>query len=498
MTAAGISRIVIAGGGTAGWMAAAALARFLGDRAAITLVESEAIGTIGVGEATIPQIQLFNSNLGIDERAFLVATKGTIKLGIEFDGWRVAGERYMHAFGVVGRGSGLAAFRDFWLRARADGLATAPYGDYSLNEVEARAGRMGRADRPGPLPELTVAYHFDAGLYAAFLRRLAEQSGVTRVEGRIAGIDREGKTGDVSALRLDGERSIEADLFVDCTGFRSLLVGDTLGEAFVDWSHQLPCDRAFAVPCARSDAFTPYTRSTARAAGWQWRIPLQHRTGNGHVYCSSFIGDDEAVATLLANLDGATEGEPRPLRFTAGHRARFWSHNVVALGLAAGFMEPLESTSIHLVQSGIARLLALFPGAGDQASLRAEFNRQSTFEWERIRDFLLLHYKANERHGEPFWDAARAIPFTDALAAKVDLFRSSGRIARDQDELFTEEGWAQLLIGQGINPAGWSPLADTVDGADLRDYLGDIRQATARKVAAMPSHDDYLSHYLAA
>ncbi|GAC1576570.1 MAG: tryptophan 7-halogenase [Sphingomicrobium sp.] len=502
MNVAPIRSIVIAGGGTAGWMAAAALAQFVGVPGAdvtITLVESDTIGTIGVGEATIPQVQLFNAGLGIDERDFLRETMGTIKLGIEFDGWRCPGEKYMHAFGVVGRGAGLVPFRDYWARARAEGLRALPYGDYSLNEVAAYAGRMGRGDgRPGPLPDLVAAYHFDAGLYGSLLRRYAETRGVFRVEGRIASVERDGESGNVAALAIEGDRRVAGELFIDCTGFRSLLLGDATGEGWVDWSNQLPCDRAFAVPCARGIAFRPYTQSIARAAGWQWRVPLQHRTGNGHVYCSSFLGDDEAAATLLANLDGEAQGEPRQLRFRAGHRAKYGAGNVVALGLAAGCMEPLESTSIHLVQSGIARLLTLFPGAGAWDALRAEFNRQSNFEWERIRDVLLLHYKANERYGEPFWDMVRATPFTDTLAAKVELFRSSGRITREGEELFTEEGWAQVMIGQGFGAERWHPLADAVPSGELQKYLVDMQGAIKRKVAAMPLHDEFLSDYLAA
>lgn len=498
MDAGRISRIVIAGGGTAGWMAAAALARFLGPEASVTLVESEAIGTVGVGEATIPQIQLFNAGLGIDEREFLKATQGTIKLGVEFDGWTRPDQRYMHAFGIVGRGAGLVPFHHYWLRARAEGIADAPYGAYAMNEVAARSGKMTRGEgRQGAAPDLVKAYHFDAGLYAAFLRRYAESRSVTRIEGRIERVEQD-DAGDIAALLLEGERRIEGDLFIDCTGFRSLLVGETMGQAFVDWSRYLPCDRALAVPCARSGAFRPYTQAMARRAGWQWRIPLQHRTGNGHVYCSAFIGDDEAAAVLLANLDGKAEGELRALRFATGHREQFWAGNAVALGLAAGFIEPLESTSIHLVQSGIARLLTLFPREGVAAPLRDEFNRQSLFEWERVRDFLVLHYKANGREGEPFWDAARAIELPETLARKIDLFRSSGRVHRDQEELFTEQGWAQIMIGQGVEPKDWHPLADAMPAAELGSMLAALRDGYARKAAAMPSHDDFLQSYLAA
>lgn len=498
MNGARISSVVIAGGGTAGWMAAAALSRFTGPGVQITLVESDVIGTVGVGEATIPQIQLFNAGLGIDERDFLKATQGTIKLGIEFAGWTRPGEAYMHAFGGVGRAAGIVPFHHFWLRARAERLSDAPFGAYAANELAARAGRFGRSRAPGAAPDLVAAYHFDAGLYAAFLRRFAERRRVVRIEGRIARVKRKAD-GDVACLHLDGDRRIDGDLFIDCTGFRSLLVGEALGENFVDWSNYLPCDRAMAVPCARNSPVRPYTTSTARSVGWQWRIPLQHRTGNGQVYCSNFISDDEVAATLLTNLDGEADGDPRPLRFRAGHRSKFWSHNCVALGLSAGFLEPLESTSIHLIQSGIARLLTLFPRRGhDTDTLRDDFNRQSAFEWERIRDFILLHYKANGRIGEPFWDAMRAAEIPDTLATKLATFERTGRIIRENEELFTEQGWSQVMIGQGVETRDWHPLADEMSAKELGASLTTMRNELSASAAHIPIHDEFLSSYLAA
>ncbi|WP_300973845.1 tryptophan halogenase family protein [Sphingomonas sp. LHG3406-1] len=488
--------IVVAGGGTAGWMAAAALARFLEDGSRITLVESDVIGTVGVGEATIPQIHNYNAALGIDEREFLAATQGTFKLGIEFGGWRAPDHSYIHAFGSVGRGSGLMPFRQLWLRARAEGLA-GELGDYVLNSVAAYARRMaGPAGRPSAIPDPVYAYHFDASLYAAFLRRYAEQRRVTRVEGRIERVEQDPESGDVAALQLDGDRRIAADLFIDCTGFRSLLLGQTLGVRFDDWSDWLPNDRALAVPCERSHAFRPYTQSLARKAGWQWRIPLQHRTGNGHVYCSSAISDDEAAAILLADLDGEALDEPRPLRFTAGRRREAWAGNVVALGLAAGFMEPLESTSIHLVQSGIARLMSFLPRDRNFARARSSFNGMTASEWERIRDFLILHYKANGRVGEPFWDQCRAMPIPDTLAAKMALFEEAGAIFREDGELFTEEGWGQVMIGQGLKPRSWSPLADVVTREELEDYMKTLALAYQRKTQSMPAHADYVATLL--
>ena len=483
-----ISDIVIAGGGTAGWMAAAALARFLEQGHRITLVESEAIGTIGVGEATIPQIHLFNSWLGLDEAEFLRETKASFKLGIEFDGWSRPGSRYMHAFGFVGRAFGMAPFRHGWARASASGTAR-DYGAYSFNQVAARAGRFAKGDgRPGAIPDLVYAYHFDAGLYAVYLRRYAEARGVTRIEGRIETVERDPQTGDVAALLLDGGRRIAGQLFIDCSGFRGLLIGEALGTPYLDWTNYLPCDRALAVPCQRSDAFRPFTQSIAQPAGWQWRIPLQHRTGNGHVYCSSFMGEDEAATLLLDNLDGEAMDVPRPLNFTTGRRERAWDRNVVALGLSAGFMEPLESTSIHLIQAGIARLLTYFPHRKIEPTERHQFNKLTMFEWDRVRDFLIAHYKYNERVGEPFWDQCRAMPIPDSLTEKVDLFRSGGRIHREHEELFTEEGWAQLFIGQGVAPQDWHPLADLIPAEELDAFLKSLSQSYERKAASLPTH----------
>ena len=487
-----ITNIVIAGGGTAGWMAAAALSRFLERDYSITLVESDAIGTVGVGEATIPQIHLFNSALGLDEGEFIAATQATYKLGIEFVDWQRPGHSYMHAFGAVGRALGIVPFHHYWLRARAAGTAE-EYGAYSFNETAARSGRFAKSDgRPSALPDLTYAFHFDAGLYAAMLRRYAEARGVVRVEGEIGGFDKNGESGDLTALVMTDGRRVEGELFIDCTGFRGLLIGEAMGAAYQDWSHFLPCDRALAVPCERSDGFRPFTQSMARSAGWQWRIPLQHRTGNGHVYCSAFISDDEAEAVLLANLDGAALQPPRPLRFTTGKRDRHWVGNCVALGLAAGFMEPLESTSIHLVQSGIARLLAYFPGKGIESAEREQFNRLSDFEWESIRDFLVLHYKANARDGEPFWDACRDMAIPTSLEDKIELFRATGRVHREHEELFTEEGWYQVMIGQDVLPRAWHPLADQLSDGYLADFLASLREGCRRKSAMLPTHGEFI------
>jgi tryptophan halogenase len=485
-----LRQIVIAGGGTAGWIAAAMLARFVPRTTKITLVESEAIGTVGVGEATIPQIRFLTGGLGIDEDAFLAATQGTIKLGIEFVDWLRPGHRYMHAFGQVGRGQGVTPFHHHWLRGRALGIAD-DLGAYKLTEVAARSGRFARP--PAAPPTLAYAFHFDATLVARFLRSVAERAGVTRVEGRITGVER-AQNGDVSALRLEGERRVEGDFFLDCSGFRSLLLGETLCVGFEDWTRWLPCDRAMAVPSASVGDPVPYTSATAREAGWQWRIPLQHRTGNGYVYSSAHLSDDEAAATLLAKLDGEALDDPRPIAFTAGKRERFWERNVVALGLASGFMEPLESTSIHMVQSAVARLLTLFPQRQDDAAARDAYNRQTHAEFDHIRDFLVLHYHATERDGA-FWQACREAPLPEALAEKLCQFRAGGRILAEDEGLFTEPGWLQVMVGQGIQPEAWSPLAEAGSPAELASFLQAIRDSTADQAARLPSHADFIARH---
>jgi len=487
---------VIAGGGTAGWVAAATLARFLGDCASITLVESDEIGTVGVGEATIPQIHNLLIGLGIDQAEFLEKTNASFKLGIEFDGWLRRGESYIHSFGKVGRGVGLIPFRQLWLRGRALGVA-GDFGDYSFNVAAARHDRFAITNEANAsIPDLAYAFHLDAILFAAMLREYAEARGVRRVEGRIVGTRRDSQSGDLAALVLEGEREVGGNLFIDCTGFRSLLLGQELGESYLDWTHYLPCDTALAVPSMPGRRFRPYTQSIARLAGWQWRIPLQHRTGNGHVFCSAMMSEDEACAILLANLEGEALADPRPIRFKAGHRERFWSRNCIGLGLAAGFMEPLESTSIHLVQSGVARLLELLPGdPGNLGAARDTFNRLSEIEWERIRDFLILHYVANARDGEPFWDRCRTMELPETLAEKLALFRRSGQFVREADELFLDDSWGQVMIGQGVMPQGWSPLADNVSGEDLGPFLASLAKAYRAKANMLPNHKEFVSRF---
>ena len=482
-----IESVVIVGGGTAGWMAAAAAARFLDDgRRTITVIESEAIGTVGVGEATIPPIRGFNARLGIDEADFLRATGGTPKLGIEFVGWTDGKDRYFHPFGTHGRDIEGLNFHQLWLKLRGrEGIG--PIDDYAMSAVAARYGRFAHPspDPRSPLSGLEYAYHFDASLYAALLRRHAETQGAIRIEGRIVGVERNAR-GHVAAVRLDDDRRIAGDLFIDCSGFRSLLLGETMGVGFEDWSHWLPCDRAIAVPTARTEPLLPHTRSTAHGAGWQWRIPLQHRTGNGHVYASAFVGDDEAERVLMAHLDAAPSGEPRRLSFKAGCRTRLWEGNVVALGLAGGFLEPLESTSIHLIQAGISKLFGLFPDRRFTDVERDEYNRLMRDQYAAIRDFIILHYAATRRDDTPFWNHVRTMPLPDTLRRKIALFREKGRIFRYDDELFAIPSWVAVMLGQGIVPDGYDPVVDALDEDRITGALHQMRAANAAMAQQMP------------
>ncbi|MFL6671746.1 MAG: tryptophan halogenase family protein, partial [Massilia sp.] len=402
-----IKDIVIVGGGTAGWMTAAALSTILGGRYNIRLVESDDIGIVGVGEATIPMIQRFNQVVGIDEQEFMRETQGTFKLGVEFVNWGKLGERYMHGFGRLGQDLARVPFDTYWKKMRRLGMA-APLEQYSITRMAAKANRFmpARHDVPNsPLGDITYAYHFDASLYARYLRKLSESRGVVRIEGKIARATQREGDGFIDAVVLENGARVEGELFIDCSGFRGLLIEQALATGYEDWSHWLPADRALAVPCESVSALTPYTRATAHKAGWQWRIPLQHRTGNGHVYCSRYISDDEATATLLANLDGKALADPRLIRFTTGMRKQAWNRNVVAIGLAGGFLEPIESTSIHVIQSTIQRLIDFFPDRGFNRVDVDEFNRQSRFEFETIRDFIILHYHLNQRTDSEYWSA---------------------------------------------------------------------------------------------
>jgi tryptophan halogenase len=496
-----LKNIVIVGGGTAGWMAAAAFAKVLGPHYAIRLVESEDIGTVGVGEATVPHLKLFNNLLEIDESEFVRQTRATFKLGIQFNDWGRLGDSYIHGFGTIGHDVGLLPFHQYWIKARQAGKAD-DIGAYSLNTVAAPRGKfmVSATDVPAtsPLANIAYAYHFDAGLYAQYLRGYAEQRGVQRTEGKVAQTLLRAENGFVEALVLESGERIEGELFIDCSGFRGLLIEQALHTGYTDFTHWLPCDRAVVVPSEITGPPTPYTRSTAQAAGWQWRIPLQHRTGNGHVYSSAHISDDEAAATLLGNLDGRALGDPRVLRFTTGMRKKFWNKNVVALGLASGFMEPLESTSIYLIQSGIAKFLNLFPQRDFSETLIERYNAQSVFEFERIRDFLILHYCATERDDTPFWNDCRTMSIPDTLQDNIRLFKDSGRFFRDAEEMFAAVSWVQVMLGQHITPQTYHPLVDQMPAQDLQAFIAGVGKVVASCVDAMPPHAAFIERYCAA
>ena len=489
-----IRRIVIVGGGTAGWMAAAALAKVLGPGYAdITLIESEAIGTVGVGEATIPQLRTFNALLGLDEDDFVRRTQGTFKLGIEFCDWGRLGDRYFHPFGPFGVDMEGVSFHAYWLRLNQLGDAR-PITDYSLQAMAAARGKFMRPIDAGrsPLSKIAYAFHFDAGLYAAWLREFAEARGVTRLEGRIVDVSLREEDGFVRSVTTSDGRIVEGDLFLDCSGFQGLLIEGALQTGYDDWSHWLPADRAIAVPCARVADPVPYTRATARPGGWQWRIPLQHRTGNGYVYSSRFIDDEAATADLLGQLDGAPMADPRMLRFTTGRRRKAWNRNVVALGLASGFIEPLESTSIHMVQSGIANLLAMFPTLAFEPAEVARYNRVIAYEAERIRDFIVLHYNATQRDDSELWRYCRDMSLPDSLLEKYEIFASRGRVFRENEELFNDTSWFAVMTGQNIRPSGFDPVAAVLSVDETRLRLQQTADAIRNSADYMPSHGDFI------
>jgi len=483
-------RLVILGGGTAGWIAAAAFAKKLGPLLDITLVESDAIGTVGVGEATIPPIRVFHKLLGIDEQDFMRATQATFKLGIGFENWAGLGDDYLHSFGENGRGSWLCGFHAFWLSAVERGMGS-ELGDYCFELQAARAGRFAHA----PKPDINYAYHFDASLYARYLRAMAEPLGVKRVEGKIERVEQCPQSGFVRSLWLEGERRVEGDLFVDCTGLAGLLIDKTLGVPFEDWSHWLPCDRALAVQTASMGDAIPYTRSIARSSGWQWRIPLQHRVGNGLVYSSRFQSDDFSRAELLRHVEGSLRTEPRLIRFNTGRRERAWSHNVVAIGLASGFLEPLESTSIHLIITAVTRLMQLFPFSGASEALAQRYNELTRTEIERIRDFIILHYHATEREDSSFWRYCRHMDVPDSLAHRMQVFREEGHAWQGDGELFRIDSWTQVMLGQRIRPQRWHGLPRMMPDAELHKLLEGIRGSIQGAVARMPSHQRYIDQY---
>ncbi len=492
-----IRKVVIVGGGTAGWMTAAALARFLEHQpAAIELVESEAIGTVGVGEATIPPIRNFNAVLGIDEIDFIKATQATFKLGIAFEDWRVPGSRWFHGFGDYGPNIDGVSPHHHWRRLRAAGDPTS-HEAYSLTTQMAALNRF-RPPVPDPrsvYSNYAYAFQFDAGLYARYLRGYAEARGVTRTEGKIAKVDLRGADGFVEAVVLEDGRRIEGDLFIDCSGFRGLLIEEALGTGYEDWSHWLPVNRALAVPCARVGELTPYTTASADAAGWRWRIPLQHRTGNGYVFCDAFISEDEAAATLVSKLDGEALDTPRPLRFVTGRRRKIWNRNVVAVGLSSGFIEPLESTSIHLIQNAIGRLIEYFPDRDFDPKRSERFNTLSAAEIEHIRDFIVLHYVTAQRDDTPFWRHVRSIDPPDALKEQLQRFRRTGEALLKTEDSFLEPSWLAIYLGQDIVPEAHDPRADQIPLAELSDGMRRRREAVRQAAEALPPHAAFIDRF---
>jgi tryptophan 7-halogenase len=453
-------------------------------------VESDAIGTIGVGESTIPPLVTYNRLLGIGEADFMRATQATFKLGILFDGWKDGSDRYFHSFGITGQDHWSAGFQHFWLNGRERGHDAA-YDAYCLELVAALEGKFAHL----PDERMNYAYQLDSSLYAQFLRRMAEADGTRRIEGRIAHVALDGESGDVAGLHLESGAVVEGDLFLDCTGFRALLIEQALHAGYDDWTHWLPCDSAIAVQTENVRPPVPYTRAMAHDAGWQWRIPLQHRTGNGIVYCSRYLERDAALERLLGNIEGTVLTEPNHIRFVTGARRRQWHRNVVAIGLSGGFMEPLESTSIHLIQRAILRLIRMMPAGAISPRDIAEFNDQQFADMEQIRDFLILHYKATNRRDSAFWRQCAGMAIPDSLAQKIALFRETGRVFRRNEELFAENSWVQVMMGQGIEPAAYHPIAAKLRDEELAKFLATLRDNVVRTVAGLPAHADYVAQY---
>jgi tryptophan 7-halogenase len=491
-----IRSIAIVGGGTAGWLTAASLGRFLPHlKGRIRLIESAAIGTVGVGEATIPPIVEYLRTLGIEENELVRRTQATFKLGIVFDGWTRPGHTYIHPFGPTGRPKRGVPFAACWFQQRAHGAA-APLEEYSLQAVAARQGRFMRPVpvAKSPLQTITYAWHLDATLLAGYLRGYAEAHGVIRTEGKLRGATLRPQDGYIASLSLESGEEIAADLYIDCTGFRGLLIEEALHTGYEDWTHWLPCDRAIAAPCERAGPLSSHTLATARDVGWQWRIPLQHRVGNGYVYSSRFMRDDEAQSLFLASLEGRPLRDPLPLRFTTGRRRLCWNRNCVAIGLAAGFLEPLESTGIHMIQRGIVTLLQFFPDRSFRQPDIDQYNRQLAFESERIRDFLIVHYQRTARAGA-FWQYCRDMPLPESLRERLELFRGYGRIVRDERELFPVQSWLYLLTGQECFPERYDPIADALTTAQARQLLEDTRVVVARCAAGMPMHEAFIAEH---
>lgn len=495
-----IKDIVIVGGGTAGWMTAAALSKTLHTGYKIRVVESDQIASIGVGEATIPSIIAFNTALEIDENEFLRRTQGTFKLGIEFVNWGKLGDTYIHGFGKFGHDVGLKTFHQYWRKLYQSGEA-ADLGNYSINTMAPRQSKFMRSVPElggSPLADITNAFHFDAHLYAGYLREYSEQRGVTRIEGKIVDTLLRDSDGFIEAVVLESGEKIAGELFIDCSGARGVLIEQALKTGYEDWNHWLPCNRAIAVPCEAVQPLLPLTRSTAHSAGWQWRIPLQHRLGNGHVYSSKFMSDDEATSILLDNLDGKPLADPLYIKYIPGRRRKGWNKNCVAIGLSSGFFEPIESTNIHLIYTAISRLLTLFPDRNFSQTVIDRYNDKTNFEYERIRDFIILHYKATERGDSPFWDHCRNMEIPETLQNKIDLYRQSGRLFREGDELFSETSWLQVMHGQGIRAQGYDPLVDLLPKAEIIKLVNNVGEVIRKCVDVMPTHAEFIAKNCAA
>ncbi|WP_144214211.1 tryptophan halogenase family protein [Shewanella donghaensis] len=485
-----IKKVVIAGGGTAGWMTAAALTKLLGKNLEVVLVESDEIGTVGVGEATIPTLHIFHRLLGIKEQDVMAATNATFKLGISFENWHDVGKDYIHSFGFLGKDCWACGFQHFWLKGQQRGLVS-EIGDYCTEHLAAREGRFAVL----PNQDYNHAYHMDATLYAKFLRKIAEQHGIKRIEGKISDVQQHDENGHISALKMMSGEVIEGDLFIDCTGFKALLIEQTLNAGFDDWSHWLPCDSAIAVQTKTVNKPIPYTRSIARDSGWQWRIPLQSRTGNGIVFCSKFMSDEDAKATLMENIEGEPLTDPRVIKFRTGSRRKTWDKNCVAIGLSSGFLEPLESTSIHLIQRGIVRLLQMFPSQGIVEEDINEFNQQTRTETENIRDFIILHYKVTDRVDTRFWRHCKSMDVPASLQHRIDMFDASGKVYKHGNELFGESSWIQVMMGQGLAPKQYHPIVDMMEDEELEHFLGNIKMKVKQKVANLPDHYEFVQHY---
>jgi tryptophan 7-halogenase len=485
-----VKRVVIAGGGTAGWTVASLLAQQLGPLLDITLVESDEIGTVGVGEATIPTFRSFHALLGVDERAFMRATQASFKLGISFENWGQLGDRYIHPFGDVGKSTWMADFHHMWLMGKERGFA-GELGEYCFEHQAAAAGKFAVSDSS----KINYAYHLDAGLYAGFLRGLFEPKGVKRIEGRIAHVDQDGESGYVTALVLENGERVAGDLFVDCTGFRGLLIEQTLNAGYEDWRHWLQTDSALAVQTESTGTIPPYTRAIARGAGWQWRIPLQSRVGNGLVFCSAHQEEDAAREELLGNLEGEPLTEPRLIRYVTGRRREAWKKNVVAIGLSGGFLEPLESTSIHLIQIGATRLVQLFPFGGNFEALAARYNERTRYDFEHVRDFIILHYTLTRRDDTSFWRSCRDMDIPDSLAERIELFRDSGSIYPAAEELFKVASWLFVMVGQGVMPKHHHYMGALLGDQRLQRALDALRSNIGQAVTAMPMHEDFLRRY---